>query len=96
MPTSPTTSHFTERLVYLTLADGHYRKHLSRLHKRLGESRPQRRTASVRMGLVVCRTRRPHDHLGQLPASGGFAAQAEAPQHDGIALAPGLVRPART
>jgi DNA-binding transcriptional MocR family regulator len=39
MLTSITTSQFTERLVYLMLVDGHYRKYLSRLHERLGEAR---------------------------------------------------------
>ncbi len=34
MLTSITTSQFTERLVYLMLVDGHYRKYLSRLHER--------------------------------------------------------------
>ena len=37
--TSITTSQFTERLIYLMLVDGHYRKYLSRLHERLGEAR---------------------------------------------------------
>jgi DNA-binding transcriptional MocR family regulator len=36
MLTSITTSQFTERLIYLMLVDGHYRKYLSRLHERLG------------------------------------------------------------
>jgi DNA-binding transcriptional MocR family regulator len=39
MLTSITTSQFTERLVYLMLVNGHYRKYLSRLHERLGEAR---------------------------------------------------------
>src|SRR5580700_143619 len=39
MLTSITTSQFTERLIYLMLVDGHYRKYLSRLHERLGEAR---------------------------------------------------------
>ncbi len=39
MLTSITSSQFTERLVYLMLADGHYRKYLSRLHGRLCEKR---------------------------------------------------------
>src|SRR6516164_10522950 len=33
MLTSITTSPFTERLIYLMLVDGHYRKYLSRLHE---------------------------------------------------------------
>src|SRR5262245_62495442 len=39
MLTSITTSPFTERLIYLMLVDGHYRKYLSRLHERLGAGR---------------------------------------------------------
>jgi len=38
MLTRITTSQFTERLIYLMLADGRYRKYLSRLHERLGEA----------------------------------------------------------
>jgi DNA-binding transcriptional MocR family regulator len=41
MLTSTTTSQFTERLVYLMLVDGHYRKYLSRLHERLDLSPPR-------------------------------------------------------
>lgn len=40
-----TTSPFTERLIYLMLVDGRYRKYLSRLHKRLGEA-TDRQTAN--------------------------------------------------
>ena len=36
MLTSVATSQFTERLVYLMLVDGRYRKYLSRSHARLG------------------------------------------------------------
>jgi DNA-binding transcriptional MocR family regulator len=39
MLTSITTSQFTERLIYLMLVDGHYRKYLARLQERLGEAR---------------------------------------------------------
>src|SRR6516165_475582 len=38
MLTSITTSQFTERLIYLMLVDGHYRKYLARLRERLGEA----------------------------------------------------------
>src|SRR4029450_7385902 len=53
MLTSITTSQFTERLVYLMLVDGHYRKYLSRLHERLGEARLNVVRAFERMGLKL-------------------------------------------
>jgi Aminotransferase class I and II len=53
MLTSITTSQFTERLVYLMLVDGHYRKYLSRLHERLGETRLNVLRAFERMGLEL-------------------------------------------
>jgi DNA-binding transcriptional MocR family regulator len=92
MLTSITTSQFTERLIYLMLVDGHYRKYLSRLHERLGEAR----------GTVV----RAFEHIGlELfvePADGMFVwarfphiedslALAETSRRDGIMLAPGSV-----
>jgi DNA-binding transcriptional MocR family regulator len=92
MLTSITTSQFTERLVYLMLADGHYRKYLSRLHERLGETRLNVLHAFERIGL----------ELFAEPAGGMFVwarfphvddslALAEASQRDGIMLAPGTV-----
>ena len=53
MLTSITTSQFTERLIYLMLVDGHYRKYLSRLHDRLGEARINAVRAFERMGLKL-------------------------------------------
>ena len=53
MLTSITTSQFTERLVYLMLVDGHYRKYLSRLHERLGEARLNVVRAFERIGLEL-------------------------------------------
>jgi DNA-binding transcriptional MocR family regulator len=92
MLTSITTSQFTERLVYLMLVDGHYRKYLSRLHERLGEARRDVVRAFERIGLT----------LFVEPAGGMFVwarfsnvedslALAEAAQRDGIMLAPGAV-----
>ncbi len=92
MLTSLTTSQFTERLVYLMLVDGHYRKYLSRLHERLGEARAEVLRAFERIGL----------ELFLEPADGMFVwarfahvedsvALAEAAQRDGILLAPGTV-----
>src|SRR6516165_6026980 len=53
MLTSITTSPFTERLIYLMLVDGHYRKFLSRLHERLGEARINVVRAFERIGLEL-------------------------------------------
>ena len=53
MLTSITTSPFTERLIYLMLVDGHYRKYLSRLHERLGEARINVVRAFERIGLEL-------------------------------------------
>jgi DNA-binding transcriptional MocR family regulator len=92
MLTSITTSQFTERLIYLMLVDGHYRKYLARLRQRLGESRLNVVRAFERIGL----------ELFVEPADGMFVwarfrhvedslALAEASQRDGIMLAPGAV-----
>ncbi len=92
MLTSITSSQFTERLIYLMLVDGHYRKYLSRLHERLGEARLNVLRAFERMGL----------ELFVEPAGGMFVWSrfrdiddslelAEAAQRDGIMLAPGTV-----
>src|SRR6202040_2906598 len=53
MLTSITTSQFIERLVYLMLVDGHYRKYLSRLHERLGQARINVVRAFERIGLEL-------------------------------------------
>ena len=74
MLTSITTSQFTERLIYLMLVDGHYRKYLSRLHERLGEARLECR---ARLRAHRARTlRRAADGMfvwARLPACRGFA-----------------------
>ena len=53
MLTSITSSQFTERLVYLMLVDGHYRKYLARLQERLGEARISVTRAFERMGFEL-------------------------------------------
>ena len=53
MLTSISTSPFTERVIYLTLVDGHYRKYLSRLHERLDEARINVVRAFERIGLEL-------------------------------------------
>jgi DNA-binding transcriptional MocR family regulator len=92
MLTSITTSQFTERLVYLMLANGHYRKYLSRLHERLGEARLNvvRAFEGIGMELFV----EPADGMfvwARLPHVEDSLALAEVSQRDGIVLAPGAV-----
>jgi DNA-binding transcriptional MocR family regulator len=92
MLTSITTSQFTERLVYLMLVNGHYRKYLSRLHERLGEARLSVVRAFERMGLELFVE--PTDGMfvwARLPQVEDSLALAEASQRDGITLAPGAV-----
>jgi DNA-binding transcriptional MocR family regulator len=92
MLTSITTSQFTERLIYLMLVDGHYRKYLSRLHERLGEARINVVRAFERIGLQLFVE--PADGMfiwARLPHVEDSLALAEASQRDGIMLAPGAV-----
>jgi DNA-binding transcriptional MocR family regulator len=92
MLTSITTSQFTERLVYLMLVNGHYRKYLSRLHERLGEARLNVVRAFERMGLELFVE--PTNGMfvwARLPQVEDSLVLAEASQGDGITLAPGAV-----
>jgi DNA-binding transcriptional MocR family regulator len=92
MLTSITTSQFTERLVYLMLVDGHYRKYLSRLHERLGETRLKVVRAFERIGLEVLVE--PTDGMfvwARYPDVEDSLPLAEASLQDGIMLAPGAV-----
>ena len=92
MLTSITTSQFTERLVYLMLVDGHYRKYLSRLHERLDEARLNVVRAFERMGLELFVE--PADGMfvwARFPHVEDSLTLAEAAQRDGIMLAPGTV-----
>jgi DNA-binding transcriptional MocR family regulator len=92
MLTSITTSQFTERLIYLMLVDGHYRKYLSRLHERLGEARLNVVRAFERMGLELFVE--PADGMfvwAKFPHVEDSLALAEAARGDGIMLAPGAV-----
>jgi DNA-binding transcriptional MocR family regulator len=92
MLTSITSSQFAERVLYLLLVDGHYRKYLSRLRERLGEARRNVARAFERIGL----------QLFVEPADGIFVwarfkhiddslEVAEMSQRDGIMLVPGTV-----
>jgi DNA-binding transcriptional MocR family regulator len=92
MLTSITTSQFTERLIYLLLVDGHYRKYLSRLHERLGEARRSVARALERIGLELFVE--PADGMflwARFPDVEDSLALAEASLRDGIMLAPGAV-----
>ena len=92
MLTSITTSQFTERLIYLMLVDGHYRKYLSRLHERLGEARLDVVRAFERIGLELFVE--PADGMfvwARFPHIEDLLALAEAAQRGGIMLAPGAV-----
>ena len=92
MLTSIASSQFAERLVYLMLVDGHYRKYLSRLHERLGEARLNvvRDLEHIGMELFV----EPADGMfvwARFPHIDDSLALAETAQRDGIMLAPGTV-----
>ena len=92
MLTSITTSQFVERLVYLMLVDGHYRKYLSRLHERLGETRVNVVRAFERIGMELFVE--PADGIfvwARFPHIDNSLALAEISQRDGIMLAPGTV-----
>jgi DNA-binding transcriptional MocR family regulator len=92
MLTSITTSQFTERLIYLMLVDGHYRKYLSRLRERLGEARLNVVRVFERMGLELFVE--PTDGMfvwARFPNVEDSLTLAEASQRDGIMLAPGTV-----
>jgi DNA-binding transcriptional MocR family regulator len=92
MLTSITTSPFTERLIYLMLVDGHYRKYLSRLHERLGAARRNLMHAFEQIGLELFAE--PADGMfvwARFPQIDDSLALAEAAQRDGIMLAPGTV-----
>jgi DNA-binding transcriptional MocR family regulator len=92
MLTSITSSQFTERLIYMMLVDGHYRKYLSRLHERLGEARLNVVRAFERIGLELFVE--PADGMfvwARFPHIDDSLVLAEASQRDGIMLAPGAV-----
>jgi DNA-binding transcriptional MocR family regulator len=92
MLTSITTSQFTERLIYLMLVDGHYRKYLSRLHERLGEARRNVVRAFERLGLEMFVE--PADGMfvwARFPHIDDSLALAETAQRNGLMLAPGTV-----
>ncbi|BBK30113.1 GntR family transcriptional regulator [Stella humosa] len=87
-----TSSQFVERVLYAMLVDGHYRKFLTRLHKRIAEARITVIQAFERIGLELFTepdagmfvwARFPHI-ADAMPLTRAAAAQ-------GIVLAPGVV-----
>ncbi len=92
MLTSITTSQFTERLVYLMLSGGHYRKYLSRLNERLGQARLNVVRAFERIGLRLFVE--PADGMfvwARFPHVEDSLELAELAQRDGFMIAPGAV-----
>jgi DNA-binding transcriptional MocR family regulator len=92
MLTSITTSQFTERVIYLMLVDGHYRKFLSRLHERLGQARLDVLRAFEHIGLELFTE--PADGMflwARFPHVDDSLALVEAAQRDGMVIAPGAV-----
>lgn len=92
MLTSITTSQFTERLIFLMLVDGHYRKYLSRLHERLGAARRHVMHVFERIGLELFVE--PADGMfvwARFPHVEDSLALAENSKRDGIMLAPGAI-----
>jgi DNA-binding transcriptional MocR family regulator len=92
MLTSITTSQFTERLIYLMLVDGHYRKYLARLHERLGEARLNVVRAFERIGLELFVE--PADGMfiwARFPNIDDSLALTEVSRQAGMMIAPGVV-----
>jgi DNA-binding transcriptional MocR family regulator len=92
MLTSITSSQFTERLIYLMLVDGHYRKYLARLRERLGEARLATIRGIERIGLELFAE--PTDGMflwARFPGIEDSLVLAEAHQNDPVMLAPGTV-----
>ena len=92
MLTSITSSQFAERLVYMMLVDGHYRKYLARLHERLGEARIEVARGFERIGLETFIE--PAEGMfvwARLPEIEDLLALAQSARADQILLAPGTV-----
>ena len=91
MLTNITSSQFTERLIYLMLVDGHYRKYLARLQERLGEARVNAVRALERMGFELFVE--PSDGMfvwARLPYIEDSVALAKASERR-LVLAPGVL-----
>jgi DNA-binding transcriptional MocR family regulator len=92
MLTSITSSEFTERLIYLVLVDGHYRKYLARLRTRLDEARFNVIRTFERIGVELFAE--PADGMyvwARFPQIQDSLALAERAASEGFMLAPGAM-----
>ncbi len=92
MLTNITSSQVTERLIYLMLVDGHYRKYLARLRERLGEARANVVKALEQIGLELFVEPQSGMFLwARFPHIEDSMALAERTLSEGFMLAPGRV-----
>jgi DNA-binding transcriptional MocR family regulator len=92
MLSSITSSQFIERVLYAMLIDGHYRKFLTRLHKRLGESRLNVIQAFERIGLQLFVEPEAGMFLwARFPHVDNAIALTKSASSHGIMIAPGVV-----
>ncbi len=92
MISSITSSQLIERVLYAMLIDGHYRKFLTRLHKRLAESRLATIHAFERIGLELFVEAEAGMFLwGRFPHVGNSLALTKSASNHGIMIAPGVV-----
>ena len=92
MLSSITSSQFVERVLYAMLIDGHYRKFLTRLHKRLGESRLDVIQAFERIGLELFAEPESGMFLwARFPQVDNALALTKSASSHGIMIAPGVV-----
>lgn len=92
MLSSITSSQFIERLLYSMLIDGHYRKFLTRLHKRLGDARRNTIQMFERLGLELFVEPEAGMFLwARFPHVDDALTLTESASSQGIMLAPGVV-----
>ena len=92
MLSSITSSQFVERLLYSMLVDGHYRKFLTRLHKRLGEARLGAIQSFERLGLQLFVEPEAGMFLwARFPHVEDALMLTKSAESHGIVLAPGVV-----
>lgn len=92
MLTSITSSQFIERLLYMMLVDGHYRKFLSRLHKSLEEARLNVAHAFERIGMQLFVEPEAGMFLwARFPNVEDALTLTDSAGKNGIMLAPGVV-----
>lgn len=92
MLTSITSSQFAERLLYLMLVDGHYRKYLVRLRERLDEARANVIRSFERIGMEMFVEPEAGMFMwARFPGVDDAMALAERGLREGFMLAPGNV-----